>query len=53
MLCNQWLFRKFLFREKEDSLPQIWAALPTNQWAQLNSDLRGAPGWGLRAAMKG
>ena len=34
-------------------LPQIQAAFPTNQWAQLKRDLREAPGWGLKAAMKG
>jgi len=32
---------------------QILATLPTNQWAQLNRALRGAPGCGLIAAMKG
>lgn len=31
----------------------IFATLPTSQWAQLKRALRGAPGCGLIAAMKG
>lgn len=44
----------FLFMHTSGYLQaQIFAMLPTNQWAQLKRALRGAPGCGLMAAMKG
>lgn len=40
-------------KNEKDLLPQICAAFPTNQCAQLKRGLRGAPGWGLTAAING
>lgn len=42
-----------VFKNKKDLLLQICAAFPTNQCTQLKRDLRGAPGWGLAAAING